>query len=88
MRARLTFGRGPRLVAAFFLAVLIVATVLAVVRPGGGTGSGTSSQGSERTVSSELAGIPGHRTLLGDPKAPRTLVEFADLQWEPATPLP
>ena len=34
MRARLTYGRGPRLVAAFFLAILIVATVLAIVRPG------------------------------------------------------
>jgi protein-disulfide isomerase len=76
MRARLTYGRGPRLVAAFFLAVLSVATVLAIVRPG----AGSSSQGSRRTVSSEFAGIPQQRTLLGDPKASATLVEFADLQ--------
>jgi protein-disulfide isomerase len=76
MRARLTYGRGPRLVAAFFLAVLSVATVLAIVRPGAGNGS----QASPRTVSSEFAGIPEHRTLLGDPKARATLVEFADLQ--------
>ncbi len=78
MRGRLTYGRGPRLVAAFFLAVLIVVSVLAIVRPG--AGAGTSSQGSVRTVGSEFAGIPEQRTLLGDPKAPATLVEFADLQ--------
>jgi protein-disulfide isomerase len=76
MRARLTYGRGPRLVAAFFLAVLVVGTVLAIVRPG----ASKSSQGGELTVSSEFAGIPQHGTLLGDPKAPATLVEFADLQ--------
>jgi protein-disulfide isomerase len=76
MRTRLTYGRGPRLVAAFFLAVLSVATLLAIVRPGAGNGT----QASPRTVSSEFAGIPEHRTLLGDPKAPATLVEFADLQ--------
>ena len=76
MRARLSYGRGPRLVAAFFLAVLIVATVLAIVRPGAGSGS----RGSGRTVSSALAGIPEHGTLLGDRAAPATLVEFADLQ--------
>ncbi len=78
MRGRLTYGRGPRLVAAFFLAVLIVATVLAIVRPGAGTSAG--SQGNAQTVGSEFAGIPEQRTLLGDPKAPATLVEFADLQ--------
>jgi protein-disulfide isomerase len=80
MRARLTYGRGPRLVAAFFLAVLIVVTVLAIVRPGAGAGTGTGTQGGARTVSSEFAGIPEQRTFLGDPKAPATLVEFADLQ--------
>jgi protein-disulfide isomerase len=78
MRGRLTYGRGPRLVAAFFLAVLIVASVLAIVRPG--AGAGTSSQGSVGTVGSQFAGIPEQRTFLGDPKAPATLVEFADLQ--------
>jgi protein-disulfide isomerase len=76
MRARLTYGRGPRLIAAFFLSILSVTTVLAIVQPG----AGSSSQGGDRTVSSELAGIPEHRTLLGDPKAPATLVELADLQ--------
>ena len=78
MRARLTYGRGPRLVAAFFLAVLVVVTVLAIVRPGSGAGTGSGQ--SPVTVSSEFAGIPQQGTLLGDPKAPATLVEFADLQ--------
>jgi protein-disulfide isomerase len=76
MRARLTYGRGPRLIAALFLAILIVGTVLAITRPG----AGRSSPGSARTVSSEFAGIPQNGTMLGDPRAPATLVEFADLQ--------
>jgi protein-disulfide isomerase len=80
MRGRLTYGRGPRLIAAFFLAVLIVASVVAIIRPGAGAGAGTGAQGSVRTVGSEFAGISEQRTFLGDPKAPATLVEFADLQ--------
>ena len=75
MRARLTYGRGPRLVAAFFLAILVVATVLVIARPGA-----HGSRGSQRTAGLEFAGIPQHGTLLGDPHAPATLVEFADLQ--------
>lgn len=80
MRGRLAYGRGPRLVAAFFLALLVVATVLAIVRPGAGSGTGTASRGTQRTVSSEFANIPEQGTSLGDPQAPATLVEFADLQ--------
>jgi protein-disulfide isomerase len=76
MRSRLAYGRGPRLIAAFFLAILIVATVLAITRPG----AGSSSPGSATTVGSEFAGIPQKGTTLGDPHAPATLVEFADLQ--------
>ena len=78
MRGRLSYGRAPRLIAAFFLAVLIVASVVAIIRPG--ARAGTAAQGSVRTVGSEFAGIPEQRTFLGDPKAPATLVEFADLQ--------
>ncbi len=76
MRGRLTYGRGPRLIAALFLAILVVATVLAIARPG----ARGNSQGSQSTVGAELAGIPQKGTLLGDPHAPATLVEFADLQ--------
>jgi protein-disulfide isomerase len=75
MRERLTYGRGPRLIAALFLAILIVATVVAIARPGA-----SGSRGSQRTAGAEFAGIPQHSTLLGDPHAPATLVEFADLQ--------
>jgi protein-disulfide isomerase len=76
MRARLTYGRGPRLIGAFFLAISIAATVLAIAHPG----AGGSTQVSQRTVGAEFAGISEHGTLLGDPNAPATLVEFADLQ--------
>ena len=76
MRARLTYGRGPRLIAAAFLALLIVATVLAIARPG----ARGNSQGSQSTVGAEFAGIPQKGTVLGEPQAPATLVEFADLQ--------
>jgi protein-disulfide isomerase len=76
MRARLTYGRGPRLIAAFFLAVLSVATVLAIVRPGAGNGAGAG----ERSFARDFAGLQQNGTLLGEPRAPATLVEFADLQ--------
>jgi protein-disulfide isomerase len=75
MRERLTYGRGPRLIAALFLAILVVATVVAIARPGASGG-----RGSQRTAGAEFAGIPQHGTLLGDPHAPAKLVEFADLQ--------
>jgi protein-disulfide isomerase len=76
VRARLTYGRGPRLIAAFFLVVLSLATVLFVVRPG----AGNTSQANTRAVGGEFGGIPQNGSLLGDPNAPATLVEFADLQ--------
>ena len=76
MRGRLTYGRGPRLIAVLFLAILVVVTVLAIAHPG----AGGSPERSLSTVRSEFAGIPQSGTLLGDPHAPATLVEFADLQ--------
>jgi protein-disulfide isomerase len=70
-------------------ATLIVVAVLA----SGGGGSGSSSTGSSAASASStgavagikesramLAGIPQSGTVLGDPKAPVTLIEFADLQ--------
>ena len=84
MRARLTYGRGPRLIAAAFLALLIVATVLAIARPG----ARGNSQGSQSTVGAEFAGIPQKGTVLGEPQAPATLVEFADLQCPSARSTP
>ena len=76
MRARLAYGRGPRLIATVFLAILIVATVLAIARPG----ARGNAQASKGTVVAEFAGIAQKGTLLGGPQAPATLVEFADLQ--------
>jgi protein-disulfide isomerase len=58
-----------------FLAILVVGTVVAIARPGA-----SGSPGSQRTAGAEFAGIPQNGTLLGDPHAPATLVEFADLQ--------
>jgi protein-disulfide isomerase len=59
------------------LAVVIVA--IAVVAAGSG-GGGSSKGGSTATVRSELQGIPQSGIALGSPKAPVTMVEFADLQ--------
>jgi len=75
MGARLRYGRGPQLAAAFLLALIVVSTVVAIARPG----AGTSSQGTPHPGVS-LAGITQHGVTLGDPKAPATLVEFADPQ--------
>ena len=76
MRGRLTYGRGPRLIATLFLAILIAATVLAIAHPG----ARGSSQRSLSTLDAEFAGIRQNGTFLGDSHAPATLVEFADLQ--------
>jgi protein-disulfide isomerase len=63
---------------AAFIAVCVVA-VLIVVSQSGGTsaGSGTKDAG---LVEQQLAGIPQHGTVLGDPKAKATVVEYGDLQ--------
>ena len=76
MRSRLTYGRGPRLVAMLFLAILVLATVLAIAHPGARRAPARSLS----AVGAEFRGIPQKGTLLGDPHAPATLVEFADLQ--------
>ena len=59
------------------LAVLIVA--IAVVAAGGG-GGGSDKGGSSAATVAELKGIPQSGIALGSPKAPVTMVEFADLQ--------
>ena len=60
------------------LAVVLVAIAVAVAA--GGTGGNGSNEGSTATVRSELQGIPQSGIALGSPKAPVTMVEFADLQ--------
>jgi protein-disulfide isomerase len=59
-------------------AVAVAAVLIAVVATGGGGGGG-SAKGSAGSVSA-LKGIPQSGIALGSPKAPVTMVEFADLQ--------
>ena len=57
-------------------AVAIVAVLAAVVIAGGGNSGGSKTT----SDTSALKGIPQSGLTLGDPKAPVTMVEFADLQ--------
>jgi protein-disulfide isomerase len=68
----LRYGRGPQIAAVFLLALIVVATVLAATRAGAG--------GTTPSAKPQQAGIPEQGLTLGDPKAPATLVEFADPQ--------
>jgi protein-disulfide isomerase len=63
---------------AAFLAICVVAVLIIVSQSGGGSaGSGAQDAG---LVAQQLKGIPQHDTVLGDPKAKVTVVEFGDLQ--------
>jgi protein-disulfide isomerase len=67
--------------AAAFLAVCIVAVLIIVSQSGGGGGSPSDvSQADVAQVQKQLQGIPQSGTVLGDPKAKVTVVEFGDLQ--------
>jgi protein-disulfide isomerase len=69
-------------------AIALVAVVVvggAILLLGGSkSGSGSSGDGSLATVQAQVAarfaGLPQHGTVVGDPKANYTLVEFVDLQ--------
>src|SRR4051812_29337331 len=64
--------------AAAFLAVCAVVVLIIVSQSGGGSaGSGTQDAA---LIQQQLKGIPQHGTVLGDPKAKTTVVEFGDLQ--------
>lgn len=63
---------------AVFLAVAVV-LVLIVVNSSGSGGDAKNIEG-KAEVNRLLAGIPQQGMLLGDPKAPATLIEFGDLQ--------
>jgi protein-disulfide isomerase len=58
------------------LAAILVGIVIAVTSGG----SSTKKTPAAASTNALLAGIPQKGTVLGDPKAPATLVEFADLQ--------
>jgi len=63
---------------AAFLAVCAVAVLIIVSQSGGGSaGSGSKDAG---LIETQLKGVPQHGTVLGDPKAKVTVVEFGDLQ--------
>jgi protein-disulfide isomerase len=64
--------------AAAFLAVCVVA-VLIIVSQSGSDSGGSGTEG-DAEVQRELQGIPQQGTVLGDPKAKVTVVEFGDLQ--------
>jgi protein-disulfide isomerase len=77
------------------LVVIVVVAVVIAVSSGGGSGSSTTTSatgGAPKTASnpaglkgvdavrSEFVGIPQTGNVLGDPKAPATMMVFADLQ--------
>jgi protein-disulfide isomerase len=64
--------------AAGFLAICVVA-VLIIVSQSGSDSGGSGTQDAS-TITKQLQGIPQNGTVLGDPKAKVTLVEFGDLQ--------
>ena len=64
--------------AAAFLAVCIVVVLVIISQSGGGSsGSGTEDAA---LIKQQLRGIPQHGTVLGDPNAKVTVIEYADLQ--------
>jgi protein-disulfide isomerase len=75
-----TMTRNPMLIRLGVLAaVAIVAVLLAVTLASNGSNEPAKKK-SGAAVSSELNGIPQSGIALGSPKAPVTMVEFADLQ--------
>lgn len=63
--------------AAGFLAVIAVIVVVVVAVSGGSEDDGAKSG---NQIEKLLAGIPQNGTVLGNPNAPATVVEFADLE--------
>jgi len=64
---------------AAFLAIAVVLVLIVVATSGSGDGGDTKLEGVSE-VNRRLAGIPQHGMVLGDPKAPVEVLEFADLQ--------
>lgn len=64
---------------AVFLAVAVVLVLIVVNASSSGDGGDTKLE-SVKEVNRSLKGIPQHRMVLGDPKAPVELAEFADLK--------
>lgn len=64
---------------AAFLAVAVVLVLIVIATSGNGDGGDTKLEGA-KAVNQRLAGIPQQGMVLGDPKAPVEIAEFADLQ--------
>ncbi|MGN6257734.1 MAG: DsbA family protein [Solirubrobacterales bacterium] len=64
---------------AVFLAIIVVAVLIVVSASDSGSGGDTKLE-EKAEVGRLLSGIPQEGLLLGDPKAPVELIEFADLQ--------
>lgn len=64
---------------AAFLALAVVLVLIVVNASSGGDGGDTKLEGVAE-VNRALKGIPQHEMVLGDPKAPVEVAEFADLQ--------
>ena len=75
-----TVTRTPMLTRLGLLAGLAVVIVAIAVVAAGGGGGGSKKGGSTSATVAEFRGIPQSGIALGSPKAPVTMVEFADLQ--------
>jgi protein-disulfide isomerase len=64
---------------AAFLALAVVLVLIVVATSSSGDGGDTKLEGA-KAVNKRLAGIPQQGMVLGDPKAPVEIAEFADLQ--------
>jgi protein-disulfide isomerase len=63
------------------LAAIIVVVLIIVSQSGGGSSGGSATDVSKTAfIQKQLAGIPQHGAVLGDPKAKVTIVEFGDPQ--------
>jgi protein-disulfide isomerase len=63
-----------------FLAICAVAVLIVVSQAGSGGSGGDTDLEDVALVRDELAGIPQHGTVLGDPDARVRVIEYADLQ--------
>jgi protein-disulfide isomerase len=66
--------------AAVFLAVIAVVVAIIASQSGGGSGGGGTDIAGVGKVNSELSGLQQNGSVLGDPAAKKTLIEYGDLQ--------
>jgi protein-disulfide isomerase len=71
---------GPVASGVAFLAICAVAVLIVVSQAGSGSSGGDTDLEDVALVRDQLAGIPQHGTVLGDPRADVRVIEYADLQ--------